>query len=72
LKYYGQDFADDPKKAAQVSVFKKNLAKDRLAMLNFDHIEEIFQKSNIEGMKDPLNPENQDVDDMDTGDENNQ
>ena len=71
--YYGQDFADDPKKAAQVSVFKKNLAKDRLAMLNFDHIEEIFQKSNIEGMKDPLNPENQDVDDnMDTGDENNQ
>ena len=70
--YYGQDFADDPKKAAQVSVFKKNLAKDRLAMLNFDHIEEIFKKSNIEGMKDPLNPENQDVDDMDTGDENNQ
>lgn len=70
--YYGQDFADDPKKAAQVSVFKKNLAKDRLAMLNFDHIEDIFKKSNIEGMKDPLNPENQDVDDMDTGDENNQ
>ena len=54
--YYGQNAQDDPGKLAQIMVFKKELAKDRLAMLNFDHIEEIFKNANIQGKGDSMNP----------------
>ena len=54
--YYGQNYQDDSDKSAQVAVFKKELAKDRLAMLNFDHIEEIFKSANIKGKGDSMDP----------------
>lgn len=54
--YYGQNAQDDAGKAAQIMVFKKELAKDRLAMLNFDHIEEIFKNANIQGKGDSMDP----------------
>lgn len=54
--YYGQNAQDDAGKEAQIMVFKKELAKDRLAMLNFDHIEEIFKNANIQGKGDSMDP----------------
>lgn len=63
--YYGQNYQDDAGKSAQVAVFKKELAKDRLAMLNFDHIEEIFKGANIKGKGDSMDPMKNDQSDDD-------
>jgi hypothetical protein len=58
LLFFGQDGLDDPKQASAIKRFKKSLAKDRLPMLNFTEIEDMFKKAMIEGEEDELNPEN--------------
>lgn len=61
--YFGQDKIDNPEYASKISRFKKAFAKSRLAMLNFDEIEEIFKDAMIHGTEDELNPDNQEEED---------
>lgn len=54
--YYGQEGVDDPKNAGSIMRFKRSLAKDRLSMLNFNELDDLFKKAQVEGTSDQLDP----------------
>lgn len=54
--YYGQEGMDDPKNADSIMRFKRLLAKDRLSMLNFTELDDLYKKAQVEGTRDQLNP----------------
>ena len=55
--YYG-DSSGDVRVEANVKIFKKNLAKKYLPMINFEEIDDIFNDSQVESIEDRLNPGN--------------
>lgn len=58
--YFGQDGVDNPENAPKIKKFRKALAEDRLPMLNFNEIDEMFRQSSLEGTEENLNPDNND------------
>ena len=61
--YFGQNATDDPANLPKIQRFRKEIVQKRFSMLNFDELDELFKKSQIEGTSDNLAPKN-------TGDEN--
>ena len=62
--YYGDPtMSQDPNINDNIMTFKKNLARDELEFIMFDHMDEIYEKSNMEAMENRLKPKASNGDD---------
>ena len=59
---FGQDGIDKPENIPKIKKFKQLYAKETLEMIDFDKIYALFNKANIEGTEEILNPFNKDND----------
>lgn len=58
LLFFGQDGIDDEANQPAIKRFKKELAKERLPMLNFAELEKMFKTAKLEGTEESLDPTN--------------
>ena len=59
LMYFGdQSTNDDPKTTAQINNFKKLLAKERLPMLHWDKLDNLYKEATTSGIADTLKTNN--------------
>lgn len=65
--YFG-DSSGDVRLESHVKLFKKDLAKDYLPMINFEKIDDIFENTRIKSIEDRLDPANPVNDDDNDGD----